>query len=67
MWFFYALTVAFLTSVGAIISKKVMKDMDEYSYIFVVNLFTLPVLFLIILRFYEIPKVDNVFLFVFAC
>lgn len=62
MWFPFALTFALVSSLGVIIAKRIMEEADEYFYLFVGGLFTLPFLVFIILLFYEIPRVDNVFL-----
>jgi uncharacterized membrane protein len=61
MWFIYALTFAFLSSVGIIIAKKVMKEMDEYSYLLFGSLFTFPFLLAISLLFYKLPNLDRTF------
>lgn len=61
MWFPFALSFALITSVGVIIAKRIIGRMDEYLYLFISGIFTLPFLFLIILTFYEIPKFDLIF------
>lgn len=62
MWFPFALTFAVTSSLGVIIAKRVMKEVDEYLYLWLVNIFTLPFLFAIILYFFQIPKIDSIFL-----
>lgn len=62
MWFFYAFGFAFLGSIGTLIAKKILKSMDEYSFIVFGNLFAIIPLFLIILFFYQLPKIDNTFI-----
>lgn len=66
MWFPFALIFALVTSFGFIIAKKIMQEADEYFYLFLGGLFSLPVLLFIVLIFYEIPKVDEVFILVVA-
>lgn len=62
MWFFFALTFALASSFGVIIAKKVMKETGEYLYLAVASLFTIPFLFLVIYYFYEVPRIDAVFI-----
>lgn len=64
MWFPYALTFALTSAVGIIISKKILKETNEYLYLWLSGIFVLPVFFLIIISFYQIPKIDEVFLLV---
>ncbi len=61
MWFPYALSFALITSVTVILAKKVMMGMNEYLYLFLTGLFTIPVLFFIIVKFYTIPNIDQTF------
>lgn len=61
MWFFYALSFALITSVSVLIAKRIMREIDEYLYLALSSLFSLPFLFLIVVYFYQIPKVDEVF------
>lgn len=61
MWFFFAITFAVVSSVGAIIAKRVMREVDEYLYLTVGGLFTIPFLFIIVIYFYQIPRVDLIF------
>ena len=61
MWFFFALTFALVTSFTVIIAKRIMKDMDEYSYLWLGAIFSIPFFLAIILFFYQIPKVDGTF------
>lgn len=63
MWFLFALTFAVTSSLGIIISKRIMKVIDEYWYLWISGLFTLPFLFLIIIWFYQIPHFDRIFFF----
>lgn len=62
MWFPYAFTFAAITSVSIIIAKRVMSEIDEYLYLAVGNLFAIPFLLLIVIYFYEIPKIDEIFI-----
>lgn len=61
MWFWYALGFAVLSSVGVIIAKKVMKTVDQYTYLLINGLFTAPILLIIGLLFFDIPKFDTTF------
>ena len=61
MWFLYAFLFAVITSVSVIVAKRVMKNVDEYLYLAISNLFAVPFLFLIVVYFYEIPRVDGTF------
>ena len=61
MWFFFALTFAFATTFIVIIAKKIMEEADEYTYLWLQSIFTLPFLLVIVLIFYEIPKIDKTF------
>lgn len=67
MWFIYALTFALLSSLGTIIAKKILRKADVYSGLWLHNLFTIPFLFVIILIFFRIPRVDQSFSFSVAC
>lgn len=62
MWFFLSLSFALITSVTILLAKKVMSRTDEYFYVWISSLFTLPFLFLIIVYFYRIPKFDYIFI-----
>lgn len=62
MWFLYALTFAISSSFAAIIAKRGMRSLNEYQYLWLSGLFTIPFLLLIILYFYQIPSVDNVYI-----
>lgn len=62
MWFFYALSFALITSISLPIAKKVMQEMDEYLYLWVTGLVTIPSLFFIVIYFYQIPRIDNIFI-----
>jgi len=62
MWFLFALTFAFTSSLSVIVAKRVMRELDERFYLFVSGIFTIPFLLFIIIYFYQIPKVDNLFL-----
>ena len=61
MWFLYALLFAAITAITIFLAKKIMQETGEYLYLFISNLFALPFLFILILTFYQIPKVDNTF------
>lgn len=61
MWFFFALTFALVTSISVIVAKRVLKEIDEYIFLWLSAIFTVPFLFLITIFFYEIPKVDLTF------
>ncbi len=61
MWFWFAISFAFITSISTVIYKRIMKEADEYLTLFVSGLFSLPVLLAIVLIFYEIPKFDGAF------
>ncbi len=63
MWFWFALLFAITSSLGMIISKRIMRAMDEYWCLWISGLFTLPFLFLIVIYFYHIPHVDRIFFF----
>ena len=63
MWFFFALTFAITSSFGSIIAKKVMREIGEYLYLWLAGIFTIPLLFLIVIYFYQIPQFDKVFLY----
>lgn len=62
MWFPFALTFAIVTSLTVIIAKRIMKEADEYLYLWLNNLFTLPFLLAIVLIFYQIPRIDRSFI-----
>ncbi len=66
MWFPFALTFALVSSLGVIIAKKIMRETNEYFYLFLGGLFSLPFLLFIVLFFYKIPKVDEVFILAVA-
>lgn len=61
MWFFLALLVAIITSLVVVIAKRVMRELNEYHYLFISGLFIILFLFLIIINFYQIPKFDDKF------
>lgn len=61
MWFPFALVFALTSSVGVLIAKKIMEKTDEYFFLFVGSVLTLPFLLLIIITFYQIPEVDGTF------
>lgn len=63
MWFIFGLTFAITSAFGTIIAKSILKDSDEYAYIWLSSIFTLPFLFGIILIFYQIPAIDRTFIF----
>lgn len=61
MWFYFALTFAFLSSINILIYKTILKKSDEYFVAWISPLLGLPVLFVIILFFYQIPRIDLIF------
>lgn len=61
MWFPFALSFALTAFIGTLIAKRVMKELDEYFYLWITTLFTLPFIFLIVVYFYEIPSFDRTF------
>jgi uncharacterized membrane protein len=61
MWFLYALTFAFVSSLSVIIAKKVMKNMGEIDFLLYSSLFILPFLFLISSLFFERPQLNQKF------
>lgn len=63
MWFIYALSFAVLSSISVVIAKKVMISMDQYSYLFVGNFFGFFAQLAILLIFFQIPKIDLVFIY----
>jgi drug/metabolite transporter (DMT)-like permease len=66
MWFTFALTFAFTTSLGGILSKRILKELDELTFIFLSFIFTAPFLLILLLAFYQIPKVDTTFFLAIA-
>ena len=67
MWFWLALTFAFLVSIISLISKIILRKADEYVVAWVSAWIGLPVLLLIILKFFQIPQVDSVFWLATLC
>lgn len=63
MWFWFALTFAFLSSLSTLVFKIILKRSDEYVTAWASSVFNLPVLALIIFFFYQIPKIDKFFIF----
>jgi uncharacterized membrane protein len=61
MWFVFAFSFALISSLSAILAKLILRQMNEYGFLFFINLLTVPFLLLIILYFYQIPKVDALF------
>lgn len=61
MWFPFALSFALTTSISIIIAKKVMSGMNEYLFLWLSGIFTIPFLLTIVIIFYQIPKVDQTF------
>lgn len=61
MWFWYAITFAIISSFSVIIAKKVMQKVDQYTYLFVSSLFTVPFLLILALVFFQIPSLDTTF------
>lgn len=62
MWVWLALTFAFLSSINILLIKLTLKKVDEYVMVWVGALFGLPFLAIIILLFYQFPKIDSIFL-----
>lgn len=62
MWFPFALSFALITSISVVIAKKVMSEMNEYLYLWITGIFTIPFLLFLIIIFFQIPKFDNIFL-----
>lgn len=62
MWFFFALSFALITSLSMIIAKRVMKELNEYTYLFLSGFFAIPFLFFIIKHFFQIPQIDRTFI-----
>lgn len=63
MWFWLALTFAILSSINVLIYKIILKRSDEYVVAWISSIFALPILALIVLLFYQIPRVDWFFAF----
>lgn len=64
MWVLYALGVALITSISAIVAKRVMRDINEYLYLFVLGFLTIPFLFLIVFYFFQIPQFSDKFILI---
>ena len=62
MWFPFALTFALITSISVVIAKRVMSEMNEYLYLWITGILTIPFLLFLIIVFFQIPKFDNIFL-----
>ena len=62
MWIWLALTFAVLSSINILLIKITLKKVDEYVMAWVGAFIGLPFLAVIILFFYQFPKVDSVFL-----
>ena len=60
IWILYAILSAFLGATIDTISKKILKNNNEYMVLWARNAFTLPFLFLILI-FFSIPEIDNKF------
>jgi len=58
----FALTFALTSSIGVILAKKVMQNVNEKMFLLISSFFSIPLLFLLILVFYQIPKIDLVFI-----
>ena len=63
MWFFYAIGFAIITSTYVIIAKKVMRQLDEYQFLWLSGLITIVTQFILLVIFFEIPKINNTFIF----
>lgn len=61
MWFWYALAFAVISSFSVIIAKKVMQEVDQYTYLLVSSLFTAPFLLILALIFFKLPSLDRTF------
>lgn len=66
MWFFYALTFAIISSVINLLAKKILGQVNEYLYLWLTGLCTIPFLFLIIITFYRFPNFDMKFILFMA-
>lgn len=62
MWFFYAIGYALILSVYLLIYKKILNESDEYLVLLASAIFTIPVILLIVIIFYGIPKIDLIFI-----
>lgn len=62
MWFPFALTFALVSSLGSIIAKRIMREADEYLFVWLSFFFTVPLLFLTIIILYQIPSFDITFI-----
>jgi len=65
MWLLYSLLSAFFDSIRLAFSKKVMKELDEYTLLFVFVVFPVPV-FLVLMLYNGIPVIDPYFWIVVA-
>lgn len=61
MWLIFALIFALCSSLSTVIAKDVMRRMDEYSFLAISGIVTIPFLLFIIIAFYRFPKVDLTF------
>lgn len=61
MWFLYALAFAILSSFVVVIAKKIMKEVDEYTYLLFHSVFAFPFLAGLTITFYGLPQLDRVF------
>lgn len=61
MWFLFALAFAIISSFSVIVAKKLMKDIDQYTYLLASSIFTAPFLLITALVFFKPPSLDNVF------
>lgn len=62
MWISFALVFAITSSFGAILSKFILRKLDEYTFLFVSGIFTSATLFAACLLFFEIPRIDYLFI-----
>ena len=61
MWFTYALAFAVISSFSVIVAKKVMRDVDHFTYLLVVSILTAPFLLAFAVIFFDVPSLDAVF------
>lgn len=61
MWFYFAIAFAVLSSCSVLVAKKVMREVDQYTYLLLVSIFTAPYLLIFSLIFFDLPKLDSSF------
>jgi len=62
MWFWLALGFALVSSISTLILKVTLKKADEYLVAWLSVLFNLPYLFLILVLFFQIPRIESPFI-----